>query len=79
MKEHIFAILDCFIGYFIALNLFNLKGVIHMNLSAFLNPIEKENKKVVVSDRFVENGSLWNGKLEQYQKKKKKLLEKVAP
>ena len=27
-----------------------------MNLSAFLNPIEKENKKVVVSDRFVENG-----------------------
>ena len=56
MKEHIFAILDCFIGYFIALNLFNLKGVIHMNLSAFLNPIEKENKKVVVSDRFVENG-----------------------
>lgn len=27
-----------------------------MNLGAFLNPIEKENKKVVVSERFVENG-----------------------
>lgn len=26
------------------------------SLEAFLNPVEKENKKVVASDRFVENG-----------------------
>lgn len=57
MKNHIFAILDCFIGYFIAFGLFDLgRSMIHMNLSAFLNPVEKENKKVVASDRFVENG-----------------------
>ena len=58
MKNHVFAILDCFIGYFIAFGLFDLgRSMIHMNLSAFLNPVEKGNKKVIVSNRFVENGN----------------------
>jgi hypothetical protein len=76
MKEHIFAILDCFIGYFIALNLFNLKGVIHMNLSAFLNPIEKENKKVVVSDRFVENGKPVEWEIRTISEEKEEAIRK---
>ena len=47
-----------------------------MNLSAFLNPIEKENKKVVVSDRFVENGKPVEWEIKTIAEEKEEAIRK---
>ena len=59
--EHIYYILGGFLGCAIGEFLYNVIEKLerrekHMSLEAFLKPIDIENKKIVVSNRFVENG-----------------------
>jgi len=50
-----------------------------MSLSAFLNPVKVENKKVIVSNRFIENGKAVPFEIRAIsQEENKKLLKKYT-
>ena len=55
------------------------KGELNMSLSAFLNPVKYENKKVVISKRFVdENGNAEEWELQPLNENEVEKIRKAA-